>query len=33
MGKVDDIGVVKVGDGLSDFNDFEVGTSGEVKLF
>ena len=30
MRNVDDVGAVEVGDGLGDFDDFEVGTSGEI---
>lgn len=33
MGCVDDVGAVKVGNGSSDFDDFEVGAGGEVELF
>ncbi len=33
MGGVYSFFFVEVGDGLSDFDDFEVGTGGEVELF
>ena len=33
MGSVDEVGAGEVGDGLGDFDDFEVGAGGEVELF
>ncbi len=33
MGCVDDVGAVKVGNGLGDLDDFKVGAGGEVELF
>ena len=30
---VDNVGAVEVGDGLGDFDDFEIGAGGEVELF
>ena len=33
MGCVDNVGAVEVGDGLGDFDDFEIGAGGEIELF
>ena len=33
VGSIDDVGAVKVGDGLGDFDDLKIGASGEIELF